>query len=72
MHCGRVVVIDSIGGQSERAWHTDIAPVLKASHYKFPPSVPVEDDGNTDDNDEHIPGCDRGRDLPDTSEQRFI
>ena len=69
MHCGRVVVIDSIGGQSERAWSTDIAPVLKASHYKFPPSVLVEDDGDTDDNIEHLSGDNNGRNDSDAIEQ---
>lgn len=32
-------LIDSIGGQAERGWEGDIAPTLKASHYKFPPVV---------------------------------
>ena len=30
-------IIDSIGGQAESAKETDIAPTLKATHYKFPP-----------------------------------
>lgn len=34
-------ILDSIGGQAERGWESDIAPTLKASHYKFPPSVAV-------------------------------
>ncbi len=33
------VVIDSIGGQGENAKETDVAPTLKASHYKSPPSI---------------------------------
>ena len=33
------ILIDSIGGQSERAWETDIAPTLKATHYKSPPTI---------------------------------
>lgn len=32
-------IIDSIGGQAERGWEGDIAPTLKASHYKFPPVI---------------------------------
>lgn len=34
------IIIDSIGGQSERAWDSEIAPTLKASHYK-PPTVAI-------------------------------
>jgi len=34
-------IIDSIGGQAERGWEGDVAPCLKASHYKFPPCVTV-------------------------------
>lgn len=34
-------LIDSIGGQAERGWKGEIAPTLKASHYKFPPCVTV-------------------------------
>lgn len=43
MSTGRngVCLIDSIGGQSERGWVGEVAPTLKASHYKFPPSVAV-------------------------------
>ena len=33
------IVIDPVGGQAERAWQTDVSPTLKATHYKFPPSV---------------------------------
>lgn len=36
-----VCLIDSIGGQAERGWEGDVAPCLKASHYKFPPVVSV-------------------------------
>ena len=32
-------IMDSIGGQSERAWEGDTAPCLKASHYKSPPVI---------------------------------
>ena len=34
-------IIDTIGGQAERGWQGEIAPTLKASHYKFPPCVTV-------------------------------
>lgn len=33
------IVIDPVGGQAERARQTDVSPTLKATHYKFPPSV---------------------------------
>lgn len=33
------IVIDPVGGQAERAWQTDVSPTLKATHYKFPPTV---------------------------------
>ena len=35
------IVIDPVGGQAERAWQTDVSPTLKATHYKFPPSIMV-------------------------------
>lgn len=35
-------IVDSIGGQAERAWEGDVAPCLKASHYKSPPCVMLE------------------------------
>ena len=31
------IIIDSIGGQHERAWKSEIAPTIKATHYKSPP-----------------------------------
>ena len=34
-------LIDSIGGQAERGWEGDIAPTLKASHFKCPPVITV-------------------------------
>ena len=33
------VVVDSIGGQAEYAWEGDVAPCLKATHYKMPPCI---------------------------------
>ena len=33
------VIIDSVGGQAERAWEGETAPTLKASHFKCPPLV---------------------------------
>lgn len=33
------IVIDPVGGQAERAWQTDVSPMLKATHYKFPPAI---------------------------------
>ena len=36
-----VGIVDSIGGQAERGWVGEIAPTLKASHYKFAPCVAV-------------------------------
>lgn len=36
-------VIDSIGGKAERGWEGDVAPCLKASHYKFPPTITQAD-----------------------------
>ena len=35
------IVRDPVGGQAERAWQTDVSPTLKATHYKFPPSIMV-------------------------------
>ena len=32
-------IIDTIGGQAERAWEGEVAPTLKATHYKMPPCV---------------------------------
>lgn len=32
-------IIDSIGGQAERGWEGEVAPTLKATHYKCPPCV---------------------------------
>lgn len=32
-------ILDSIGGQAERGWEGNVAPCLKASHYKFPPVI---------------------------------
>lgn len=37
--CYPVGLMDSIGGQAERGWIGDIAPTLKAVHYKFAPCV---------------------------------
>ncbi|MBR5879346.1 MAG: DNA cytosine methyltransferase [Akkermansia sp.] len=34
-------LIDSIGGQAEHGWVGDVAPTLKACHYKFAPCVTV-------------------------------
>ena len=34
-------LIDSIGGQAEKGWEGDIAPCLKATHYKSPPSIAI-------------------------------
>lgn len=31
------IIVDSIGGKAETAWHGDTAPCLKATHYKNPP-----------------------------------
>ena len=33
------VVVDSIGGQAERGWESEVAPTLKATHYKMPPCI---------------------------------
>lgn len=33
----QIGLIDSIGGQAERVWEGDVAPCLKATHYKSPP-----------------------------------
>lgn len=33
------VILDSCGGQGERAWQGETAPTLKATHYKTPPIV---------------------------------
>lgn len=35
----QLIVIDPVGGQAERAWQTDVSPTLKATHYKFPPTI---------------------------------
>lgn len=32
-------IIDSVGGQAERGWEGDIAPTLKATHYKCTPVI---------------------------------
>ena len=37
--CEEMCIIDSIGGQAERAWIGDVAPCLKATHYKNPPCI---------------------------------
>ena len=34
-------IVDSIGGQAERGWEGDVAPTLKATHYKSAPCVTV-------------------------------
>lgn len=34
-------MIDSVGGQAERGWKNNIAPTIKATHYKTPPCVTV-------------------------------
>jgi site-specific DNA-cytosine methylase len=34
-------IIDSIGGQAERGWEGEVAPTLKATHYKCAPCVTV-------------------------------
>jgi DNA (cytosine-5)-methyltransferase 1 len=36
---GGIVIVDTIGGQSESAVESDVAPTLKATHYKMPPCV---------------------------------
>ena len=38
-HSKKTMIIDSIGGKSERAWEGAIAPTLKARDFKFPPSI---------------------------------
>lgn len=35
------IIVDSIGGKAETAWHGDTAPCLKATHYKKPPCITV-------------------------------
>lgn len=35
------IIVDSIGGKAETAWHGDTAPCLKATHYKNPPRITV-------------------------------
>lgn len=35
------IIVDSIGGKVETAWHGDTAPCLKATHYKNPPCITV-------------------------------
>lgn len=35
------IIVDSIGGKAETAWHGDTAPCLKATHYKNPPCITV-------------------------------
>jgi DNA (cytosine-5)-methyltransferase 1 len=32
-------ILDSIGGQAERGWEGEVAPTLKATHYKCPPLI---------------------------------
>lgn len=46
----RILIIDSIGGQSERAWWGEKSPSLKATHYKFPPCIVVLRETNETDN----------------------
>lgn len=49
-----ICIIDSIGGQAERGWESKIAPTLKATHYKFPPSVAMEfNEGKADSIENH-------------------
>lgn len=38
-------MIDSIGGQAERGWEGTVAPTLKATHYKNPPTIAVPSAG---------------------------
>lgn len=35
------IIVDSIRGKAETAWHGDTAPCLKATHYKNPPCITV-------------------------------
>lgn len=37
----QLIIVDSIGGKAETAWHGDTAPCLKATHYKNPPCITV-------------------------------
>ena len=46
----RTIIIDSIGGQSERAWWGGVSPSLKATHYKFPPCIVALRETNETDN----------------------
>lgn len=36
---GYPCILDSCGGQGERAWQSETAPTLKATHYKTPPII---------------------------------
>ena len=38
-YISNLCIVDSIGGNAERGWVGDVAPCLKASHYKFPPVI---------------------------------
>lgn len=41
----QTIILDSIGGQGERAWVGGVCCAIKATHYKFPPCVmEYEDD----------------------------
>ena len=42
---GGIAIVDTIGGQAERGWEGDVAPTLKATHYKMPPCVAVPSAG---------------------------
>lgn len=39
-----MIIVDCIGGKHEVAWRGDIAPTIKATHYKSPPCVLIVDD----------------------------
>ena len=51
----KTILIDTVGGKSEKAWVGEVAPVLKATHYKTPPLVLVIEE-NEVVNDDFILG----------------
>ena len=35
----KTCIVDSVGGNAERGWESEVAPTLKATHYKMPPCI---------------------------------
>ena len=65
----KTILIDPIGGQSERAWWGGCSPALKRTHYKFPPCVMVVEDETDNTNREEILRMARGRCVRDLEKQ---